>query len=157
MKPSKLHLFFFFSLLLSATPLSAQSANMKTAMDGYAKFASGDIAGIIATLSPKIVWKHAGDPKILPFAGTFEGHEGMVRFFEAVGKTMQISVFNPTNFREKGNNVTNDCRIEGIVIATGKSFSDDLIMTWSFGPNGEVLNWEATGSMASITAASLNK
>lgn len=145
---------FSLALLLSATFAQAQSANVKTAMDGYAKFGAGDIAGILASLSPDVVWSHAGDPTVILFAGTFRGQAEVGRFFEAVGKSVQVTVFAPTNFREMGNTVINDTHIEGTVIATGKKYSDDLVMTWTFDANGKAVSWAATGTMAGITAAS---
>jgi hypothetical protein len=138
---------------LAAPFLQAQSANMKVALDGYAKFGSGDIPGIITSLSPNIVWKHAGDPAVVPFAGIFKGHAEVGRFFESVGKSIQITVFNPTNFREEGNKVINDTHIEGMVISTGKKYADDLTMTWTFGPDGKPIGWEAAGTMSGIMAA----
>lgn len=145
-----------FTILLAAvsTMAVAQSANVKTAMDGYAKFGAGDIPGILASLSPDIVWSHDGDPAIIPFAGTYRGQAEVGRFFQLVGQTTKVTVFNPTNFQEKGNVVTNDCHIEGIVIATGKPYSDDVTMTWTFGPDGKALTWAAKGAMTGLTAAS---
>ena len=140
-------------LATSATQLDAQSPNVKTVMDGYAKFGAGDIAGILASLSPDIVWSHAGDPAIVPFAGTFRGHAEVGRFFELVGQTLQVTVFTPSNFREMGNQVINDIHIEGVVLSTGKAYADDLTMTWTFGPDGKALTWNAAGTMAGITAA----
>lgn len=142
-------LFSFVSLLAHA-----QSANLKTVMDNYAKFGAGDIPGILISLSPEAVWSHAGDPALIPFAGTFRGTAEVGRFFEAVGKSLNITVFAPTNFREAGNTVTNDTHIEGTVISTGKSYSDDVVMTWTFDASGKVISWAATGTMAEITAAS---
>jgi ketosteroid isomerase-like protein len=141
------------SLLLLSAFAQAQSANLKTVMDGYAKFGAGDIPGIIASLAPDVVWSHDGDPAIIPFAGMFKGQAEVGRFFEAVAKSVQVKVFNPTNFREEGNRVINDCHIEGIVIATGKTYADDVVMTWTFGPDGKVIAWSATGTMAGLTAA----
>ena len=134
--------------------LTAQSANVKTAMDGYAKFGAGDIAGIIASLDPNVVWVHTGDPALIPFAGTFRGQAEVGLFFEAVGKSVQITVFNPTNFREEGNTVINDIHIEGIVTATGKSYIDKGRMKWTFGPDGKAVRWEVVGDVPGLTAAS---
>jgi uncharacterized protein len=152
MKHFKFFALPLFALLLS-TALHAQSANVKTAMDGYAKFGAGDIPGILALLSPDIVWRHAGDPAVIPFAGTFRGQAEVGRFFEAVGQSIQVTVFAPTNFREIGNKVVNDTHIEGAVIATGKKYADDLVMTWTFDANGKAISWSAEGTMASITVA----
>ena len=145
---------FSLLLLLGAFFANAQSANMKTVMDGYAKFGAGDIPGIIASLDPNIVWIHAGDKSLIPFAGTYNGAEGVGKFFETVGTTTQITVFSPTNFKEEGNMVWNDTHIEGAVIATGKPYSDDVVMKWTFGADGKVTGWEAIGEVAGLTAAS---
>ena len=142
-------------ILLSffAINLSAQSANMKTAMEGYAKFGQGDVAGILSTMSDDIVWVHAGNPAILPFAGTFAGKPEVGRFFQVVGQCSQITVFQPANFREEGNKVMNTIRIEGTAISTGKPFTSDITVTWTFAPDGKVTRWECVGDMSPAEAA----
>ncbi|MDX1910203.1 MAG: nuclear transport factor 2 family protein [Saprospiraceae bacterium] len=152
MKQSKIF-FMLLALVCSAAFIQAQSANVKTAMDGYAKFGAGDIPGILASLSPDIVWIHAGDPAIVPFAGTFKGQVEVGRFFESVGNSIEVSVFAPSNFREEGNKVINDVHIEGVARSTGKKYSDDLVMTWTFDTQGKAVRWEATGTMTGITSA----
>ena len=134
--------------------LNAQSANLKTVADGYAKFGAGDIPGILQSLDASVVWFHDGDPAVIPFAGTYKGTAEVGRFFELVGKTTQISIFNPTNFKENGNQVTNDCHIEGIVTATGKKYADDITMTWTFDAGGKCIKWAANGAMPGLHAAS---
>ncbi|MBL7774987.1 MAG: nuclear transport factor 2 family protein [Saprospiraceae bacterium] len=152
MKTSTLLLSCLFALTLNA--LSAQSARVQTVIDNYARFGAGDIPGILATLDPAVVWTHAGDPALIPFAGTHNGVAGAGQFFEIVGKSVQVRVFLPSNYRETGNTVVADVHIEGIVVATGKSYTDEVQMNWTFGPDGKVVRWEATGTMAGITAAS---
>ncbi|HNE28621.1 MAG TPA: nuclear transport factor 2 family protein [Saprospiraceae bacterium] len=144
---------FSLLLLLAAVFTHAQSANVQTVMDGYAKFGAGDIPGILNLLSSDIVWTHAGDPAVVPFAGTFHGQSEVGRFFELVAQSIQVDVFQPANYRESGNTVTNDCHIEGVARNTGKKYVDDLVMIWTFGPDGKAVTWTATGSMAGITAA----
>ncbi len=146
---------FSFALLLTLVAVRAQSPNVQTAKDGYAKFGAGDIPGILASLSTDIVWTHAGDPAIIPFAGTFRGQAEVGRFFQIVGQSIQVTAFETSNFQESGNVVTNNTHIEGMVLATGKKFADDLVMTWTFGPDGKAVSWTASGSMAGITAASM--
>ncbi|MBL7829110.1 MAG: nuclear transport factor 2 family protein [Saprospiraceae bacterium] len=141
------------SITLITFSASAQSANVQTAIDGYNKFGAGDIPGILASLDANIVWSHDGDPALIPFAGTFKGQAEVGRFFENVGKSVKVTVFNPTNFREQGNQVINDTHIEGVLLATGKTYVDDVVMTWTFGPDGKVIAWEAKGPMTGISAA----
>lgn len=144
------------ALLLCATFAQAQvqSANLKTVMDNYARFGQGDIPGILATLAGDAVWIHPGNPGLVPFAGTYVGPAGVGQFFEKVSKSVQITVFQPANFREEGNMVSNDVHIEGTVIATGKPYSSDVVMNWAFGPDGKATRWEAVGDVSSLEAAS---
>lgn len=142
------------ALVLSAAYASAQSANMKTVMDNYARFGQGDIPGILATLADNVSWTHPGDPHVIAYAGTFDGPAGVGQFFEKVGGTTQITVFQPSNFRENGNTVSNDVHIEGKIIATGKTYTSDVVMNWSFADNGMVIRWEAVGDVSSLETAS---
>lgn len=136
-----------------ALNLTAQSANMKTAMDGYARFGQGDVAGILNSMSDEIVWVHAGNPAIVPFAGTFAGKAETGRFFQVVGQSTTITVFQPANFREEGNKVINTIHIEGTATPTGKPFAIDITVTWTFAPDGQVTRWECTGDMSTAEAA----
>lgn len=141
------------TLVLSAAYAQAQSANMKTVMDNYARFGQGDIPGIIATLAENVSWIHPGDPRVIAYAGTYDGPAGVGQFFEKVGGSTQITVFQPSNFRENGNTVSNDVHIEGKIIATGKTYVSDVVMNWSFADNGMVTRWEAVGNVDSLEAA----
>ena len=143
----------FLSLVGCTFFASAQSSNVQFVMSQYAKFGAGEIPAIVAALSPDIVWKHAGDPAVLPFAGTFKGQAEVGRFFEAVGSSCQITVFSPTHFREEGNKVINDTHIEGVALSTGKKYTDDVVMTWTFDATGKPVAWEASGSMSGAMAA----
>ena len=141
------------ALVFSAAFVHAQSANVKTAMDNYARFGQGDIPGILATLADNVVWEHPGNQAVVAFAGTYNGPAAVGQFFEKVRATVQVSVFQPSNFRENGNMVSNDCHMEGTVIATGKPYISDVVMNWTFGPDGKATHWETTGDLSSLEAA----
>ena len=141
------------SLFLSAACAHAQSANLKTVTDNYARFGQGDIPGILATLADNVSWTHAGNHDLVPFAGTFNGPAGVGDFFQKVGASTQIVVFAPSDFRENGNMVSNTTHIEGKSVTTGKPYTSDVTMTWTFGPDGKVIRWEAAGDTSSLEAA----
>ncbi|MEO6039864.1 MAG: nuclear transport factor 2 family protein, partial [Saprospiraceae bacterium] len=94
--------FFIALAFFSATAAFGQSANLTTVMNNYAAFGKGDVPVIIASTSDDCTWTHPGDATV-PFAGTFIGHDGIGQFFTAVGKSVAITTFEPTNFREDGN------------------------------------------------------
>lgn len=144
---------FFALAMAGGFTTNAQSAQLTTVQENYARFGQGDIPGIIGTLADNVVWVHPGNPSIVTFAGEYKGHDGVGQFFTKVGQDSQITAFAPSNFREKGNAVSNDVHIEGVIPSTGKTYVSDIVMTWTFGPDGKVTRWEATGDVASLEQA----
>lgn len=143
---------FFFALLFSAT-VSGQSPNVLTVQNDFAAFGRGDIATIIQSTTDNVVWKHAGNPSVVTFAGTYNGHDGVGRFFQNVGSSVNITVFEPQNFVENGNTVTSTILIKGTVLATGKEYNSTMDMVFTFDDAGKVTNWEAKGDIAGLEAA----
>lgn len=142
----------FFSLFLSVAAM-AQSANVLTVQADFAAFGRGDIQTIINSAAENVAWKHFGNPSVVPFAGTFNGHEGVGRFFQAVGTSSQFSLFEPQSFEESGNTVTATVNMKSTVLATGKEFSGSVVMVFTFDTAGKITNWEATGDAATLDAA----
>lgn len=143
---------FFLALFLSSNAF-AQSANVRTVQADFAAFGQGDIQTIINSTTENVVWKHAGNPAVIPFAGTFNGHEGVGRFFQNVGASVQIPVFEPMNFVEKGNTVTSTVHIKGVVLATGKEYENMIDMVFTFDADGKITNWEAKGDVSGLESA----
>lgn len=137
------------SIALATTAFS-QSANMQTVMNNYAAFGKGDIPAIIASFADDCLWVHAGDPTVVPFAGTFKGKAGLGQFFDAVGKSTQIVAFEPANFTEKGNMVMNTTHIVGKTLSTGKTADSIMNFTWTFDATGKVVKFEAAGNTAAL-------
>lgn len=146
----------FSTLMVSATEApTVQSANLQTVHGNYARFGQGDIPGIIATFADDAVWSHVGNSAIIPFSGTFHGKAGVGRFFGLVGENVQITSFQPSNFRESGNEVMNDIRIAAKVIPTGKTYDTLIHVTWKFNTEGKATSWAATGDVSDVEAAFL--
>lgn len=139
-----------FSLLMTAT--AVQTSNLETTQAIYACFGQGDIPGIISKLRDDVEWVHYANPPIVPFGGTRNGHYGALDFFQAVGQNIQISVFEPSNFRVEGNRVINDIYYEATVIATGEQYSSDETFHWTFDGDGKAVRWECTGDKAKLSA-----
>ena len=129
-----------FSTLMAAPAAAptAQSAKIQTIQDIYACFGQGDIPGILSRLSDNIVFEHNGN---FPWSGSFEGMTGAGEFFQTLGANVQVTGFQPSNFRIEGGKVVNDCRFDGVALPTGKSFGYDLLMTWTFGSDGKPVRY----------------
>lgn len=142
---------FFVASLLSTAAFS-QSTNVLTVQADFAAFGLGDIPTIVNSTAENVVWTHPGN-KDVTFAGTYAGHEGVSRFFQNVGSSVKITVFEPQNYVENGNTVTSTVNIKGTVIATGKEYTSVVDMVFTFDANGKVTNWEAKGDVSSLEAA----
>lgn len=143
-----------FALCLSVQSLSAQSANVQTVMGNYAAFGKGDIPAILATLAPNCSWYHAGNPAIVPFAGTFNGPaEVGSKFFAIIPTAVQILGFEPSLKAEEGNTVITAVKIKGQGVTTGKSYENTVEMRWTFDATGKVTKYENLFDPAALEAA----
>lgn len=129
------------------------SNQLTTVRDIYACFGQGDVPGILSRLADDITFFNGTDANVAPFGGVFQGKEEVIRFFQALGSTVQTTHFEPTNFREEGNQVVNDVRHDGIVTATGKPFSVRVLFTWTFNEAGLPADWKGTGDFSSLNQA----
>jgi ketosteroid isomerase-like protein len=133
--------------------LAGVNNHVATTRMAYESFLAGDVNGILQGLSDNIVWVHAGDPGKLPFAGTFKGKDQVMKFFQAIGNSVEVLKFEPYDFKQSGNAVTNKIRISGKVLKTGVVVNNMTSIKWTFDNQGKVVKWEASGDMRELEAA----
>ena len=127
--------------------------NLDVALADYAAFGRGDVATILASVTDDCNWSHVGNPAVIPFAGTFMGKAGVGRFFENVSKSIQVTQFEPGNFRATDGAVVCTVRIGGTVIATGKTYTNTVEQTFTFDAAGKVKMWATTGDVSGLETA----
>ena len=74
------------------------NANVSLSQSLYAAFGRGDVATIIAALSPGVVWRVNGRPSDYPLLGTWNGPKAVEQFFKGVAETEDFSDFSPREF-----------------------------------------------------------
>ncbi len=85
----------------------------------YQAFGRGDVAHILANLTPDCRWVAPGEG--IPNAGVYTGPAEIVRFFETLGATENVTAFEPREFYASGDNVV-ALGYEAVTApATGKS------------------------------------
>lgn len=129
--------------------------NLAAAQLIYNLFLQGNIPAVLEMCSEDIVWKHGANPHIVPFGGTYKGKAGVLRFFEAVSQSVQMTRFEPHNFAAEGNSVTNDVHVELMVIPTEKTLYLPESSVWTFGDDGRVVQYETCGDMRALERAFL--
>ena len=93
----------------------------------YAAFGRGDVAFIMDTLDPAIVWESNGDPATIPWGGMRVGPEGALSFFQALGGNLDFEVFEPGAFHLAGETVI----VQGRTVARHKHGGRGLFeSTW---------------------------
>lgn len=129
--------------------------NLTTVQQIYNCFAQGDVPGILSKLSDDVTFFNGSDPRVASFGGTFNGKNEVIRFFQNLGSTTQTTYFEPSDFREAGNQVVNQVRHDGVVNVTGRPFSVTVLFTWTFNEAGQVTDWKGAGDFSSINDAFL--
>src|SRR4051812_47362960 len=101
--------------------------NTKIVQEAYAAFLKGDIQGVLASLTDDVEWVTPGPVGMLPTAGTYRGKDGVVKFFEILGESEQIEVFEPKEFIAQGDNVVATVRYRMRPRATNIPMEDELV------------------------------
>lgn len=96
--------------------------NVQIVQDVYKNFGQGNVPGILAHFDKAVVWERPGAPDI-PFCGTFNGHEGMIKFLTLVSQNVKIDSFVPKQFLGTGDTVIVIGEDTAKAIPTGKSYT----------------------------------
>lgn len=113
------------------------SRNVDTVKAMYDCFGRGDIAGILARLSPDVEWEHDWGGTPLKWYRPRRGHDGVKQFFASLAD-FEFLRFEPAAFLEGGNLVAVPIHIELRVRATGRTIRDLEAHLWTFGDDGRV-------------------
>lgn len=82
----------------------SDKTNVEIVQEAYAAFGRGDMPALLAGVNPHTEWEHAG-PREIPWAGSFHDHEGVTKFFAALGGEAEFEVFEPRTFVAQGDRV----------------------------------------------------
>jgi ketosteroid isomerase-like protein len=102
----------------------AEQENVKTVQEAYAAFGRGDIPALLDLLSEDVSWLMPGPADIIPFAGRYEGREGVGRFFAALDGAEAVERFEPGEFVAQGDKVVVLGHYTGRIRANGQA--DDI-------------------------------
>lgn len=123
-----------------------EKENSALVQQGYKLFAQGDIPGVLNLMSPDVVWT---TPKVenVPFSGTFNGPEGLGKFFGTLAAAVDILKFEPREFIAQGNKVVvlgeSRSRVKGQQEEFDDRWADVLTVE-----NGKVTRYERYGNTA---------
>jgi uncharacterized protein len=99
-------------------------SNLETAKQAYRDFQIGNIAGVMENISDQCQWRTPGPRDILPWAGQWQGKEGIAKFFTALAGAVTYQDFTPTKMIEEGDTIIVLGKMTGTANSTGKTFTD---------------------------------
>jgi ketosteroid isomerase-like protein len=82
----------------------------------YEAFGRGDIPGIVEVVDPEVRWEST---ESLPQGGSFSGQEGVVQFFEAVGRAWEDLKIEIEDLLECGDHVVGVGQAKGELRGSG--------------------------------------
>lgn len=129
-------------------------SNERTVQEVYAAFQRGDVPGILTRVADDVDWRNDSvESRECPWNGDFSGKAGLPRFFEAVGRELDIRVFDVKAMAASGSSVAAWLRVESTVRKTGRPLKNDAIHFWSFNDRGQITRYRHFNDTAAELAA----
>jgi ketosteroid isomerase-like protein len=130
----------------------AEQENVKTVQEAYAAFSRGDIPAVLDLLSEDVNWTMPGPADIIPFAGRFEGREGVGRFFSALDGAEAVERFEQDEFIAQGDKVVVLGHYAGRIRANGQPNNIEFVHVFTV-RDGKITSYRQYYDTASSVAA----
>ena len=106
---------------------------------GYAAFGSGDIPALLKLVADEVDWKEVC-PASLPYSGLPRNPNEVADFFAAINQAEDVTVFEPREFIEAGENVTVLGYLETTVRETQLKVQSEWVHVFTV-RNGKITRW----------------
>src|SRR4051812_24182109 len=121
---------------------TATLTNTMVVQQAYGHFGSGNIPALLDSLTDDVKWIEPGPKEFLPWAGTFDGKQGVGEFFGTLDQGVEFLKFEPREFIEQGNKVVALGYMEGKSRKTGKVSKSDWAMVFTL-KDGKVSHFQS--------------
>jgi ketosteroid isomerase-like protein len=112
---------------MSSASVQPDSAR-ETVQKLFAALGGGDIDGVINLLDPEVTWFVPGDRALVPWVGTWRGHEEMREFFTIIAKVAEPRAFELFKIFDDENDVVVLGRFAYFYPSSGQVFDDQFAM-----------------------------
>lgn len=96
----------------------------------YAALGRGDMPAVLAAMAEDVEIQLPGPPEI-PFAGTFQGHDGVGKFFQTLSECADVGAFEPREFIAQDDQVAVVGHEQLTAKPTGRSWDTGWAMVWT--------------------------
>ena len=105
----------------------------------YEAFGRGDIGSILEMIADDVDWRVVG-PASLPFPIECKTRQEVADYFKKLSEADDITLFEPREFIEAGDQIVALGRVKATVRATGASFESEWIHVMTI-KNGLLTRW----------------
>jgi ketosteroid isomerase-like protein len=114
-------------------------AALDVVQQGYAAFGRKDIPALLELVADEVDWKEAV-PASLPYSGPRRNPTEVGEFFTAIGQVEDITVFEPQEFIEAGENLTVLGYLEAFALDTKQKFQSEWVHVFTV-RDGKITRW----------------
>ncbi|MCC6805773.1 MAG: nuclear transport factor 2 family protein [Anaerolineae bacterium] len=119
----------------------------------YAAFGKGDVPGVIALLTPDVLWESVGNPADFPALGPKTGRAAVEAQFRMLGGLLSFQSFEPRQFFASGpDTVFVLGHYDRTVIKTGRAANSDFVHVFVI-HNGKIASYREFQDTATLAAA----
>lgn len=127
--------------------------NTRVVQDAYAAFGRGDIASLIALMSPDVDWESViGVASNVPMRGRRSGPAAVTNFFAQVAENVEFHQFEPREFVADRDKVVVLGYYRGTARKTGRGFESDWVMVFTV-RDGKVTRFREYMDAGAVNAA----
>ena len=127
-------------------------ANVTLVQGLYAAFQRGDIAAIIAALTPDVAWHSHGRPEDYPTLGMRRGPQDVQKFFSTVAENQTATDFSPREYYTDNDKVIVRGHYAWILRKTAKAVSADWVHIFTI-KGGKVTTFDEFTDTAQFAGA----
>lgn len=135
----------------TATQGDPSEQNTKVVMETYAAVGRGDVPALLDLLDEQVVWSLQG-PADFPFAGTYNGRDGVATFLQRVGETLTFEQFEPRTVIAQADTVVVVGYERSRAHATGRLLEMEWAHVYTLS-NGRITSFRAFEDTAALAAA----
>lgn len=133
------------------TKLLMPKTNLELTQEIYSNLGKKDLAAVFASLADDVEYVIPGSPDI-PYAGVFNGKEGVGRFYKTLFDAVQLTSNEVKSMTPDGQKVIVLGAFTGIAKLTGKTFESKWVIIWTF-VDGKVKQHQAFLDTNNIASA----
>jgi uncharacterized protein len=130
----------------------AEQDNVQIIKEAYAAFGRGDIPSLLNMLSEDVDWHIPGNEQIVPYAGKYQGREGVGNFFSNLGGAEETTRFEPQEFIAQGDKVVATGNYGAHVRTTGNDYGFEFVHIFTVS-DGRITNFRQYADTADCIAA----